>query len=44
MHYVTEWQREPNANWRFQNLKYIKIKSIAEDVDPKQKEAYIISV
>ncbi len=38
---LTEWHNSPNVVWEFDNLKYIKINSIKEDINPKDKEAYM---
>lgn len=38
---LTKWHNTPNMNFEFDNLKSIKLMDIAEDLDSKQKEAYM---
>ncbi|HGG0417992.1 DUF4829 domain-containing protein [Clostridium botulinum] len=38
---LTEVHDGPNVVWGFENLEYIKLNSIKEEKDPKQKEAYM---
>lgn len=38
---LTEWHNAPNVVFGFENLKYIKLNSISEDVAPSMKEGYI---
>lgn len=37
----TEVNKAPNVVFGFENLKYIKLISMSEDTNPKQKEAYM---
>lgn len=38
---LTEVNKAPNIVFGFENLKYIKLISMSEDINPKQKEAYM---